>query len=117
MSRKQRGGLVPVPDEEGRLLWEAARDAYVDGRSIFTCAVTVTETTGSGVGSGRKGTRFQDWSVAELVEAVESLGWKLADIDHVWVHTEHNTALGASLLRGVTRAHLLFRRAPEPTTV
>lgn len=114
MSRKQQGP-VPVPDEDGRPLWEAARDAYADGRTVFTCAVTVSEATGSGVGSGRKGTRLLDWSVAELVESIEALGWRLEHIDHVWVQTEHNTALGASLLRGITRAHVLFRRPTSPS--
>lgn len=108
---KQRESLfTPVPEEEGRPIYEAAQQARAAGRRVFTCTVTVGFTSGSGLGiGGKKTTRYDRWDPATLIEAIEGLGWRLDNLDHIWVQTEHNTALNMANLRGLIQAHMLFR--------
>ncbi|MGY1985447.1 hypothetical protein ACI792_04415 [Blastococcus sp. SYSU DS0669] len=99
-----------VPQDEALPILEAATRARDGGRRIFTCAVTVGFSTGSGVGlGGKKTTRVQRWDPAALIEGIESLGWRLEHMDHVWEQTEHNTALNMAVIRGLTVAHMQFR--------
>ena len=104
-------GDEAVPNEEGQPIWEAAVRARDANRRIFTCAVTVAFTTGSGIGlGGKKSTRVQRWDPSSLIESIESLGWRLQHLDHVWEQTEHNAAIGpAAMIRGLTVAHMQFR--------
>jgi len=77
--------------------------------------VTVSFTTGSGMGlGGKKTTTVKRWDPAYLVESIEALGWRLDRLDHVWQQTEHNTALNLAMIRGLTSAHMLFRRSEDP---
>lgn len=101
-----------VPLEEGQPILAAAAWAQDAGRRIFTCAVTVGFSTGSGLGlGGKKTTRMQRWDPATLIEAIEGLGWRLEHLDHVWEQTEHNASIGgAAIIRGLTVAHMQFRR-------
>lgn len=102
--------FAPVPDDEGRPIYEAAQQARTAGRRIFTCCVTVGFTSGSGLGiGGKKTTRYDRWDPATLIEAIEGLGWRLESLDHIWVQTEHNTALNMANLRGLIQAHMFFR--------
>jgi hypothetical protein len=99
-----------VPAEEARDIIEEATRARAAGRRIFTCAVTVGFSSGSGVGfGGKKTTRMDRWDPAAVIENVESLGWRLEHLNHVWEQTEHNTAAGMAVIRGLTVAHMLFR--------
>jgi len=103
----------PVPVEEGRPIWEAAQQAVQSGRKLFTCSTLAAVTSGSAIGmGGRKTTGIDRWDLAPLIESIEALGWRLEHLEHVWAQTEHNAALGkAAHIRGVTIAHMLFRRA------
>jgi hypothetical protein len=113
MAKTQQASEVPA--DEGRPIWEAAARAREDGRKIFTCEVTVSFTTGSGMGlGGKKTTTVKRWDPAYLVESIEALGWRLDRLDHVWQQTEHNTALNLAMIRGLTSAHMLFRRSEDP---
>ena len=105
--------FTPVPEDEGRPIYEAAQQAKLAGRRIFTCTVVVGFTSGSGLGiGGKKTTRYDRWDPSTLLEAVEDLGWELVTLDHLWVQTEHNASIGnAANIRGVIQAHMLFRRA------
>ena len=111
--KQQRAGeamFAPIPDDEGRPIFVAAQQARTAGRRIFTCSVTVGFTSGSGLGiGGKKTTRYDRWDPATLIEAIENLGWRLESLDHIWVQTEHNTALNMANLRGLIQAHMLFR--------
>ena len=112
---QDREALRPaVPTQEGVPLHEAAKSAHAQGRSIYTCSVVVATTVGSrgmSVRGGKSGTRGQQWDPAQLIEAIETLGWRLEQIDHTWHQTEHNAVLGANaLVAGITTAHMLFRR-------
>lgn len=101
-----------IPVEEGQpIVIPATRARDADGR-IFTCVVTVESSSGSGLGfGGKKTTALKAWDPSSLIEEVESLGWTLASVDHVWQQTEHNASLGgAAVIKGLTRAHMLFRR-------
>ena len=107
-----------VPVEEGRPIWEAAVRARDAGRRVFTCAVTVAYTSGSGLGlGGKKTTDIRNWDPATLIESIESLGWRLEHVDHVWQQTEHNAALGKVVIKGLTRAQMLFRMSSKGLTM
>lgn len=102
-----------IPPEEGQPIYDAARQAVAAGRTIFTCAVPVGFTSGSGItlGGGKKTTHLKAWDSAPLIEAIEALGWRLESLNHVWAQTEQGaTAVGGSKIKGLTIAHLLFRR-------
>jgi hypothetical protein len=105
----------PVPAEEGRPIYEAALRARDIGRRIFTCAVTVGFSSGSGMGlGGKKTTKTRRWDTSTLIEAIEDLGWHLEHMDHVWIQTEQGDTLGgATKIKGLTVAHLQFRRVPS----
>ena len=102
--------FTPVPEGEGRPIYEAAQQSRTAGRRIFTCTVVVGFTSGSGLGiGGKKTTRYDRWDPPTLIEAIEGLGWRLESLDHIWVQTEHNTALNMANLRGLIQAHMFFR--------
>lgn len=87
----------PVPAEEGRPIYEAALRARDIGRRIFTCAVTVGFSSGSGMGfGGKKTSKTQRWDPSTLIEAIEDLGWRLENMDHVWIQTEQGDTLGGA---------------------
>lgn len=83
------------------------------GRSLFTCSTLAAVTSGSGLGAGgRKTTGIDRWDLGPLIESIEALGWRLEHLEHVWAQTEHNASIGnAAHIRGVTIAHMLFRRS------
>jgi len=103
---------VPVPVDEGTTILTEARAAHEAGWPIFTTTVVVGFTSGSGLGiGGKKTTRTDRWEPAQLIAAVEASGWRLDHLDHVWIQTEQNNALGAAaLIRGLIEARMLFRR-------
>src|SRR3954466_12853210 len=103
----------PVPAEEGRPIWEAAEQARQGGAHRFGASTLAAVTSGSALGmGGRKTTGIDRWDLGPLIESIEALGWRLDHLEHVWAQTEHNAALGkAAHIRGVTIAHMLFRRS------
>ncbi|HWS39607.1 MAG TPA: hypothetical protein VN408_43530 [Actinoplanes sp.] len=105
-----------VPAEEGLPIYEAAVQAANSGRAVFTCAVTVGFSTGSGMGfGGKKTSNLRLWDSGELIEAIEKLGWRLDRCDHVWAQTEQGATLGgATMIKGLTVAHMLFRKVGQP---
>jgi hypothetical protein len=102
----------PIPIEEGQPIYEAALRARDAGRRIFTCAVTVAFSAGSGLNmGGKKTTKLQRWDASALIEAIEDLGWRLEHMDHVWLQTEQGDSIGgATKIKGLTLAHMQFRR-------
>lgn len=102
-----------IPFEEGQPVIEAAQRSHDADRLIFTCAVTVESSSGSGLGfGGKKTTTIKNWDPSTLIELVESVGWTLDSLSYVWQQTEHNASIGgAASIKGLTRAHLLFRRS------
>ena len=98
-----------VPEAESQPIVQAATRARAAGHHIFTCAVTVGSSTGSGVGLGAARIKRRD--AGPLIEEIESLGWRLERLDHVWEQTEHTTAMNAAVIKGITVAHLQFRTA------
>ena len=95
-----------VPEAESQPIVQAATQARAAGRRIFTCAVTVGSSTGSGVGLGAARIKRRDAG-----PLIESLGWRLERLDHVWEQTEHTTAMHAAVIKGITVAHMQFRTA------
>ncbi|HWK92619.1 MAG TPA: hypothetical protein VNR17_10215 [Luteimicrobium sp.] len=106
------GHHAQVPLDEGTTIVNEARLAHEAGWSVFTTTVVVGFTSGSGLGiGGKRTTRSERWEPAQLIAAVEALGWHLANLDHVWVQTEQNNALGpAAQIRGLVEARMMFRR-------
>ncbi len=103
----------PVPEAEGKPVYEAAQRAKQANRRVFSCSVVVSFTTGSGLGmGGKKTSRIDQWDPSALIEAIEGVGWRLEYLTHVWEQTEHNASLGsAAVIRGLTRAYMTFRTA------
>ncbi|GAB4083304.1 hypothetical protein G3R41_21525 [Modestobacter muralis] len=98
-----------IPEAESQPIVQAATQARAAGRRIFTCAVTVGSSTGSGIGLGAGRIKRRD--AGPLIEEIESLGWRLERLDHVWEQTEHTTAMHAAVIKGITVAHMQFRIA------
>jgi hypothetical protein len=50
---------------------------------------------------------FKSHSGRDIVR-LDGLGWRLERMDHVWMQTEHNAALGtgAAAINGLTVAHM-----------
>ncbi len=103
--------LEPVPESEGKPIFEAAQQAKQPNRRVFSCSAVVSFTTGSGLGLGGKRTsRIEQWDPSALIEAIESAGWRPEYLTHVWEQTEHNASVGgAAVIRGLTRAYMTFR--------
>ncbi|WP_299039858.1 hypothetical protein [uncultured Pseudokineococcus sp.] len=98
-----------APEVEASPLYESAWAARQAGRLVFTCSVTVGET--SGVRTSRY--KHSQWSTGYLIEAIESQGWRLEHLDHVWVQTGFDDAgMGGGHARsqGKVNAQMLFRR-------
>jgi hypothetical protein len=53
-AKMARSKLEVVPEDEGRLVWDAAVAAHQQGQTLFECAVIVGFTTGSALGLGGK---------------------------------------------------------------
>ncbi|BFU43117.1 hypothetical protein [Krasilnikovia sp. MM14-A1004] len=116
MFAKQPGGPggvgEAVPAEEAQPIYEAAVQALHAGRTVFTCGVPVGFTVGGGMNLGGRVTQLNTWDAAPLIEAIEGLGWRLQSSNHVWAQTEQTDArAGIARTRGLTVAHMLFRRA------
>jgi hypothetical protein len=78
-----------IPAEEGRPLWQAALAAHQASMPLFTCSVIVATTTGGALGfGGKKTTRIERFSPDKLLVAIESIGWRLEQTDHIWIQPD-----------------------------
>ncbi|MBD3777720.1 hypothetical protein KQI48_00680 [Cellulomonas hominis] len=111
------GVVAPELDRAiGAELYDAARRAYSDGRSVWSCVITVAVFGEGPRWFDRPGHTQARTSTDELVNAVEGLGWRLEHVDHVYVPA-HVSAAGTTgadtTVSGHTDAHYTFRRALE----
>lgn len=103
---------VELPEAEARALWEAAWAARQAGRSVFTCSAAAGESKASSVGA----LTLRQWSLGYLIEAIESQGWRLENLDHVWIQTTNETGRAGDANRGAVTAQMLFRRTEPRST-
>lgn len=102
--------------EVGKPLFDAASDAFAEGRSLWTCVVIVASFTGAMIKMTNAPSTTDRVSTDELLNAIEKVGWRLEHVNHVYVQTTTATNPGArgmsmSGVGGHIEAHYVFRRS------
>jgi hypothetical protein len=105
-----------LPPEVGKPLYDAAARAHAERRPVWSCVVTVADFVGAPIKATHRPTSTDRVSTDELLAAVESLGWRLEHVNHVYVQTTTSTNAGfagvsVAGVSGHIEAHYLFRRA------
>lgn len=100
-------------DEQALAVLDDARDRMDAGAPLFFCALVVSEVQGHLLTSKAR-PKPRQFGPAAVLAAVESLGWRLEHVDHVWVQTAAATnaglgGIGGMGFSGIVQGNYVFR--------
>lgn len=112
-AREERARVKLVPADEAEPILRDAEVLRAEGVHVYACAVLIAHTSGGGAGTGGKWTtKISRFNPSWLIEQLERSGWRLENIDHVWMQTSQNNSITGNfgIIEGFVEAQMLFRR-------